>query len=130
MSYYPISHLSLQVWEHLDSDTGEAGPVARVEARGVRLVGLGALPLAVVHLNEAVPGADAEHGEEDEEGDAVDVGRLAALKQVNMVLRQLEIGCHFAYLLTRTHFARINLRRLKVARLAPAARGGVTQPRN
>ena len=70
---------------YLYSDPGEARPVARVEAGGVRLVGLGALPPAVVHLDEAVCGADAEHGEEDEEGDAVDVGRLAALKQVNMV---------------------------------------------
>ena len=94
--HIPISHLSLQVWEHLDSDTGEAGPVARVEARGVRLVGLGALPLAVVHLDEAVPGADAEHGEEDEEGDAVDVGRLTALKDANMLSIKFETGGHFS----------------------------------
>ena len=37
------------------------------------------------------PVAVTEHGEEHEEGDAVDVGRLAALEQVNLVLRQLTI---------------------------------------
>ena len=68
-------------WDHLDSDAGEARSVARVEAGGVRLVGLGALPPAVVHLDDAVSGADAEHREENEESDAVDVGRLTALKE-------------------------------------------------
>ena len=80
---------SFKIWKHLDSDPSEAGPAARVEARGVRLVGLGALPPAIVHFDEAVSGANAKHGEEDEEGDAVDVGRLAAL-EVNIVFHQLE----------------------------------------
>ena len=68
---------------HLDSHPGESGSVARVETGGVRLVCLCALPPTVVHLDEAVRGADAEHGEEDEEGYPVDVRCLAALKHVN-----------------------------------------------
>ena len=67
--------------DHLDSDAGEARSVARIEAGGVRLIGLGALPPAVVYLDDAIGGADAEHGEEHEKGDAVDVGRLTTLEE-------------------------------------------------
>ena len=74
-------------WDHLDSDAGEARSVARIEAGGVRLVGLGALPPAVVHLDDAVSGADAEHGEEHEKGDAVDVGRLTTLDEVKQIFQ-------------------------------------------